>query len=400
MEVNIQCLKGVVFWFCARSSSNHDPYKKHGTKRQWCFPSCHPSWTLASTNRPCTPRNGATSQQPHPRQQRHCATTARTHITPGQPWQLDHHHQHHHKHVQYIVDKREPTPNTPTNLLPPAQRPANQVTQTHAKQRERPPATKPLWDEPCKPLTTSTCSAHSEHALRHLPHHPSSYEAGWEQHCTTAWNKSSQHKRSKKQPEHGQRMLLQRPWGTRTLPKDEWRARVTAFQAGEWQQLLATTGPTEGDPAGPPAATHHPAPSSERRAERARHLVHQGELSAARQALTASPLAPGTAATLAQLRDPTRRPTEPYTPLQANIDQFVPEQPLRPPTNSHSSATLQKGCRPRPIWPHSGHTATCFGWWSHHSPLRRSVPTFSTNTGPTEHSTSHWVGTNGCTHQT
>ena len=157
------------------------------------------------------------------------------------------------------------------------------------------------------------------------------------------------------------RMLLQRPWGTRTLPKDEWRARVTAFQAGEWQQLLATTGPTEGDPAGPPAATHHPAPSSERRAERARHLVHQGELSAARQALTASPLAPGTAATLAQLRDPTRRPTEPYTPLQANIDQFVPEQPLHPPTNSHNSATLQKGCRPRPIWPHSGHTAACFG---------------------------------------
>ena len=146
------------------------------------------------------------------------------------------------------------------------------------------------------------------------------------------------------------RMLLQRPWGTRTLPKDEWRARVTAFQAGEWQQLLATTGPTEGDPAGPPAATHHPAPSSERRAERARHLVHQGELSAARQALTASPLAPGTAATLAQLRDPTRRPTEPYTPLQANIDQFVPAQPLQLPAHKLLTALRRsrKGAAPGP----------------------------------------------------
>ena len=42
--------------------------------------------------------------------------------------------------------------------------------------------------------------------------------------------------------------------------------------------------------------------SDQRRRERAQHLVHQGELSAARQALTAGPTAPGTAATLAQLR--------------------------------------------------------------------------------------------------
>ena len=78
--------------------------------------------------------------------------------------------------------------------------------------------------------------------------------------------------------------------------------------------------------------------------------MHQGELSAARQALTASPLAPGTAATLAQLRDPTRRPTEPYTPLQANIDQFVPEQPLQLPAHKLLTALRRsrKGAAPGP----------------------------------------------------
>ena len=38
-------------------------------------------------------------------------------------------------------------------------------------------------------------------------------------------------------------------------------------------------------------------------ARRARHLVHLGELSAARRALSASPLAPGNEATLQELRD-------------------------------------------------------------------------------------------------
>jgi hypothetical protein len=33
-------------------------------------------------------------------------------------------------------------------------------------------------------------------------------------------------------------MLLHRPTGVRTLPKPEWHARITAFQAGEWLALL------------------------------------------------------------------------------------------------------------------------------------------------------------------
>ena len=46
-------------------------------------------------------------------------------------------------------------------------------------------------------------------------------------------------------------------------------------------------------------------------------LVHLGQLSAAARALVAEPLVPGTDATLAELRDPARRPPEPYAPLHA-----------------------------------------------------------------------------------
>ena len=74
-----------------------------------------------------------------------------------------------------------------------------------------------------------------------------------------------------------------------------------------------------------------PDPSLERQATRARQLVHLGELSAARQALTAGPLAPGTAETLQELRDPTRRPNEPYAPLHPSISELQPDQPVHLP---------------------------------------------------------------------
>ena len=114
-------------------------------------------------------------------------------------------------------------------------------------------------------------------------------------------------------------MLLQRPPGVRTLSKDDWRARIEQFQQGQWIQL--------------PTRAHHQAqaitpnsssdPTLERQATRARQFVHLGELSAARQALTAGPLAPGTAATLQELQDP-----EPYAPLHPSLSEFQPDQPV------------------------------------------------------------------------
>ena len=62
-----------------------------------------------------------------------------------------------------------------------------------------------------------------------------------------------------------------------------------------------------------------PTPGSDRSSQRARHLVHLGELSAARQALVGSPLAPGSVETLQELRNPARRPK----PLSREVLVFV-----------------------------------------------------------------------------
>ena len=87
------------------------------------------------------------------------------------------------------------------------------------------------------------------------------------------------------------RLLLHRPPSTRTLPKQAWHARMIAFQAGQWMQLLDAAGATQTQ-----ANTdqHQPStttgPTEERQARRACQLVHQGDH------------------TLQQLRDPVRRP--------------------------------------------------------------------------------------------
>ena len=64
---------------------------------------------------------------------------------------------------------------------------------------------------------------------------------------------------------------------------------------------------------------------AQRRAERAVALVHLGELSAARAALDATPLAPATDETLAVLRDPTKRPQTSQVPLPEWLSNFSPE---------------------------------------------------------------------------
>ena len=141
------------------------------------------------------------------------------------------------------------------------------------------------------------------------------------------------------------RMLLHRTPGTRTLPKEEWRRRLHAFQQGDWHHLLHHSDMAEAN-----QATTTSTPTPERRAERARHLVHQGELSAARQALTATPPAPGTESTLAQLQDPARRPPAPYPALHPTIHQFAPDQPLQLPVSKLLTALRRsrKGAAPGP----------------------------------------------------
>ena len=123
------------------------------------------------------------------------------------------------------------------------------------------------------------------------------------------------------------RLLLHRPPGTHRLTKPEWRSRLLDFQAGRWELLLQSAArcipATEGD-AQPPVSP----PEQNRRAERAARLVSQGELSAASSALVAGPLAPLSEHTLAELRDPARRPAQPYEPLDPALLEFQPEAPV------------------------------------------------------------------------
>eukprot|EP00439_Symbiodinium_sp_Y106_P036110 s5894_g4.t1 len=107
------------------------------------------------------------------------------------------------------------------------------------------------------------------------------------------------------------RMVLHRTASQARIPPAELALRCEAFARGEWLTLLQAIARTVEAPH--PVAARSAAHDIEARAHRAAALVHLGELSAAGHALTAEPLAPATDATLAELRDPMRRPPGPFT---------------------------------------------------------------------------------------
>ena len=118
------------------------------------------------------------------------------------------------------------------------------------------------------------------------------------------------------------RMLLHREPGQSRIEPAEIERRADAFRRGEWPSLLRAACPST--PARP--AQRSPAEDeSDRRAARAAALVHLGELSAASRALTAEPLADSNEATLAELRDPSRRPQTPVVPLSPAVLNHVAE---------------------------------------------------------------------------
>ena len=121
------------------------------------------------------------------------------------------------------------------------------------------------------------------------------------------------------------RMLLHRSAGQARIPPAELALRCEAFARGEWLTLLQAAAGTAEAPH--LAAARSAAQDIEARAHRAAALVHLGELSAAGHALTAEPLAPATDATLAELRDPVRRPPELYGPLPPEVANYQPEEP-------------------------------------------------------------------------
>ena len=121
------------------------------------------------------------------------------------------------------------------------------------------------------------------------------------------------------------RMLLFRPAQSPRVPKQQLLARFTAFFQGDWGNLLRAAL----DEAG--AVGLHSGSIIDdvaRRAERAAHLARLGELSAARQALIAEPLAPPSDSTLRELTDPERRPPHSYRPLPPDLLDFQPDAPV------------------------------------------------------------------------
>ena len=112
------------------------------------------------------------------------------------------------------------------------------------------------------------------------------------------------------------------------MSKQKLNQRFDDFARGRWASLLeASRSSTE-------AATtaqhrrrrRHGAQTNdvEKRAAKALMMVQMGELSSARQALEGAELAPGSPATLAALRDPTRRPDQPRDPIPPALMDLVP----------------------------------------------------------------------------
>ena len=127
------------------------------------------------------------------------------------------------------------------------------------------------------------------------------------------------------------RMLLHRKRGQSHVPPAELARRAELLGSRRWCQLLdeaahaADAHPER--PANPRSrrTRAEPEDDAQRRADRAVALAHLGELSAARTALEAAPLAPSTDETIAALRDPTKRPQTRQVPLPDWLSNFQPE---------------------------------------------------------------------------
>ncbi|CAK0907245.1 unnamed protein product [Prorocentrum cordatum] len=119
-------------------------------------------------------------------------------------------------------------------------------------------------------------------------------------------------------------MLLSKDPGARAVPPKQLLERFARVEAGDWAPLLAPPGRRRsgGDRGRPPAGSDE---ELSQRCARAHALVQQGEVSAARQVLTANTIAPGTEATLAELRGPARRLAEPRGPLREDLAAVAPE---------------------------------------------------------------------------
>jgi len=126
------------------------------------------------------------------------------------------------------------------------------------------------------------------------------------------------------------RMLLRRTSVQGHVGKEEFNSRFERFEQGRWTELLEEAAAAA---QGQVRDRQHRQDSTEQlraqKLERANALVKSGALSKARQCLSSGSLAPGDAATLAELTNPTRRPPAPTTPMPQEARTYQPRVPVQ-----------------------------------------------------------------------
>lgn len=106
--------------------------------------------------------------------------------------------------------------------------------------------------------------------------------------------------------------------------KAELTRRLDRFLAGDWVALLEET-LQQGSQQQQRRVEEDVEAARERKLEAACNNVRMGEVSRARQLLTSSGLAPGNAATLAQLTDPAKRPRALTAAIPEVVQDYVPQ---------------------------------------------------------------------------
>ena len=126
------------------------------------------------------------------------------------------------------------------------------------------------------------------------------------------------------------RMLLCRPPRGGLIPRKRLEERLAAFNVGDWVNLIefSLECGMQGAVAQSRKRRRGRQNDVENRAARALHLAQMGELSSARQALEATPVAPGNEATRAKLMNESRRPSAARRGLDEDISQMQPHVPF------------------------------------------------------------------------
>ena len=159
------------------------------------------------------------------------------------------------------------------------------------------------------------------------------------------------HGTSRQSPAQGPSLRETKRQCSRERPRQASRLRsprnaMRPCRGGDWTQLLQSarrvSRPAHDTPTLPPDEV------AERKRHQACAKVRQGELSRARQVLTACDLAPGTEATWAAPTDPERRPPEARTAIDPDILQHQPSQPAHLTTRAVAAAlrSARRGSAP------------------------------------------------------